>query len=382
MNYEINPEDQKRAAAFAAFCRETILPQAGLLDEAGGRNQALLEENLRLLAGYDLWREFPAARPVTQVLMGEELAKCCGATFLGAYLRDLAAGFLKKFAPGPSPGDQGDKTNQAEEQGAIGLYETDLERFKEDINSLAVATPSGWLLSGRKMMVIGAMQADFFLVLARKEDLLAGGEGFFRVARAAAGVTVSPSSLGAGLRGVSVGEVTFHQVLVARQEEISSMEEGQEAACLKQWLENRLRLGAAILGIGLGVAVMEAVITYAKTTMARGRPLGLMENVGAKIASMYALNDLGRLLTLKAAWSLAKDENKAADLTGAAKIFTCESAREIAQLALMIQGAGGFSPGTLGERLFRDSQVPAFLFSTPELVRSEIAANCLNRFRS
>ncbi len=58
-----------------------------------------------------------------------------------------------------------------------------------------------------------------------------------------------------------------------------------------------------MLSLGIGMACMEDATGHAKTRKAFGKPIGLFEGVGAKLATMYTLNDIVRMMIYRAAVS-------------------------------------------------------------------------------
>jgi alkylation response protein AidB-like acyl-CoA dehydrogenase len=133
--------------------------------------------------------------------------------------------------------------------------------------------------------------------------------------------------------------------------------------------------------VGLGVACMEISTVHGKEKKAFGKPIGLFEGVGAKLAIMFTLNDLGRMLTLRAAWGMDHQEADASVLTACAKLFTSESTNKIADLAMQVHGGHGYIKGTAIERLYRDARFAELAYGTSEMQRAFIARDSLNRYK-
>lgn len=265
--------------------------------------------------------------------------------------------------------------------GAIAYTEEEAGSDLGGIKTRATRDGQGWTISGSKNLVTNAPLADVFLLLAWTDEGagLAEGLTFFLVERGAPGLSVGPATATLGLRGAPVASITLADCPVSA-ETILGGQTGQGFGQLQVTLTH-IRLAIATLSVGLGVAAMEESTRWAKTRKAFGKPIGIFEGVGAKLAHMFTLNDLGRLMTQKAAWALEQADPQAPVLAAAAKVFTSEAGREIAHLAMQVHGGHGYLQGTLAERIYRDARFAELAFGTSELLRAEIAKDSLDRYR-
>ena len=176
-----------------------------------------------------------------------------------------------------------------------------------------------------KDLVTNAPLADAFLVLAwtDKEAGLDKGLTFFIVEKNASGLTVGKPIETMGLRGSLTAEVALSGCEVAAAAVLGG-ETGKGYAQLQTVLEY-VKLSIANLSLGIGQACLEVSTALGKSRQAFGKPIGLFEGVGAKLAVMFTNNDLSRLLTLRAAWSMEQKEAESAVLTSCAKLFASEA---------------------------------------------------------
>jgi alkylation response protein AidB-like acyl-CoA dehydrogenase len=147
-------------------------------------------------------------------------------------------------------------------------------------------------------------------------------------------------------------------------------------------LLEEMKLALSVLGVGVGTACMEESTRHAKAKKAFGKPIGLFEGVGAKLAIMFTLNDLGRMMTLRAAWAMEQRDPEAPVLASCAKLFTSEAAGRIADLAMQVHGGHGYLKGAAVERLYRDGRFAQLAWGTSEMQRAFIAKDSLDRFRA
>lgn len=383
MDYELTDKHKALALSFGDFCRKEILPGAARLDEADpGETAGLMRENLKKLGQAGYFRQLLADDLIGRCVAGEELAKNCGATFLAAMSSGTSFGApvnnfgsdaqREKYLPGLAAGSL---------IGCLAYTEEEAGSDLGGIGTRASRRGDGWVLDGGKDLVTNAPLADAFLILAWTDQAagLEGGLTFFLLDRNTEGLTVGPTLSTMGLRGAPAAGINLADCGVSAGALLGG-EAGKGYGQLTETLVH-IRLAISILSLGLGVASMEESTRYAKARMAFGKPIGLFEGVGAKLAMMFTLNDLGRMMVCKTAWAMARGDREAAILSSCAKVFTSESAREIAHLAMQVQGGHGYLKGMLPERIYRDARFAEVAFGTSELLRAAIAKDTLDRFK-
>lgn len=383
MDYELTENQKEMAASFGAFCRAEILPQAGLLDEANSDDVvSMMRENLTKLAQAGYFRYLSSPDMISRCTVGEELAKSCGATFLSAMSSATSFGVpvsifgsaaqKERYLPALAAGNL---------VGCLAYSEQDAGSDLGAIRTRATRQGNDWLLNGAKNLVTNAPLADAFLILAWTDETAGPERGFtfFLVDRGTAGLTSGRAVSTLGLRGAPTAGVSLAGCLLSN-DAILGGQTGRGFLQLQQTLTH-IRLAISTLSLGLGVAAMEESTRYAKTRKAFGKPIGIFEGVGAKLAIMFTLNDLGRLMTQKTAWAIERSDPEAPVLSAAAKIFTSESTREISHLAMQVHGGHGYLKGGLAERIYRDARFAEVAFGTSEMLRGEIAKESLDCFR-
>jgi alkylation response protein AidB-like acyl-CoA dehydrogenase len=237
------------------------------------------------------------------------------------------------------------------------------------------------MLTGAKDLVTNGPVADIFLVPAwtNRDEGLNKGLSLFVVERAAVGLTVGETLETMGLRGAPTAGIRLSECSIAADALVGEAGGGYSILCrILEWL----KLSLSTMSVGLGVACMEISTLHGKEKKTFGQPIGLFEGVGAKLAIMFTLNDLGRMLTLRAAWSTDRQDMDAPVLTACAKLFTSESSNKIADLAMQVHGGHGYIRGTAIERLYRDARFSELAYATSEMQRAFIARDSLKRYKS
>jgi butyryl-CoA dehydrogenase len=382
IDYELTKEQKDLQSRIAAFCKAELAPVAAALD-AASREEAgrIMQAGLKKLAGAGYLNLLLNGDFVSQCAAGEEVAKACPATFLSAMSSATAFGKVlhcfgssvqkTRYLPGIATGDI---------FGALACTEADAGSDLSGLETRAELGGDQWILTGAKDLVTNAPVADAFLVLAwtNREAGLEKGLSFFLLERGAAGLTVNETLETMGLRGAPTAGITLSGCVVP---EDALVGEAGGGYALLGHITEWLKLSLSFMSVGLGVACMDVSTGHGKGKKAFGSPIGFFEGVGAKLAVMFTLNDLGRMLTLRAAWSMSQKEADASVLTACAKLFTSESVNKIANLAMQVHGGHGYVKGSVIERLYRDARFAELVYGTSEMQRAFIARDNLNRYK-
>lgn len=383
MNFELSEGHRQLQAEAGAFCREEIAPGAACLDTASaGEAAARMKANIGKLAGAGCLAWPLGDDLIGRCVAGEELARACPATFLSVLSSATAFGrTVKRFGTGAQRERYLPPLAAGHIVGAFACTEAEAGSDLGGMGATAERRDGRWVLNGEKDLVTNAPIADAFAVLAWT-DRGAGleqGTSLFLIDRSAGGLAIGEPVETMGLRGAPTAAVCLSDCAVGGEALIGGTVGagyGQITA-----VHEEIKLAIATLGIGIGVACMEESTRQGKTKKAFGKPIGLFEGVGAKLAIMFTLNDLGRMMTLRAAWAMERQDPESAVLTACAKLFTSEAAGRIADLAMQVHGGHGYLKGAAVERLYRDARFAAVAYGTSEMQRAFIARDSLDRFR-
>ncbi len=222
--------------------------------------------------------------------------------------------------------------------------------------------------------------ASAFLVLAwtQKEAGKEKGMAFFLIDRKSKGLKISAATEMMGLRGAPVADISLTDCEVGPEALLGTLGDGYG-----QWtaITPLLWLSVSLLALGISDSCMENSTLYAKARTAFGKPIGYFEGVGAKLAIMFTMVDLGRMITQRAAWGMEQKETDAPILAACAKLFTSEAVNKIADLAMQIHAGHGYVKGSKVERLYRDARIAEIVYGTSEMQRAFIAADSLSKFK-
>jgi glutaryl-CoA dehydrogenase (non-decarboxylating) len=140
---------------------------------------------------------------------------------------------------------------------------------------------------------------------------------------------------------------------------------------------NNTRLTAAAGGLGVSQGLIDEAIKYAKEREQFGKPIGQYQMVQEELARMIVETEAARLMTYRCA--MQKDAGNLHNNleTSMAKYYACDVASRVADGALRILGAYGYSSEYPVERLLRDAKLPQILEGSANILKMIIATDAL-----
>jgi alkylation response protein AidB-like acyl-CoA dehydrogenase len=384
MNYDLSDAHKGLQAEMGKFCREEIAPGAALLDKGlPDAAAARMRENLKALAGAGYLKLLLSDDRLGSCVAGEELARACPATFLAVMTSTTAFGrAVKRFGTKAQQEQHLPSLAAGESIAAFACTEAEAGSDLAGMGTTAEHKDGRWILRGEKDLLTNAPLADTFLVLAwtDRDAGIEKGLGLFLVDREAEGMTIDKPVETMGLRGALASGIRLENCKATDEALLGGTIGagwGQVQAAFEE-----IKLSLSTMCVGVGMACMEESTCHAKGKKAFGKPIGLFEGVGAKLATMFTLNDIGRMMTCRAAWAMDQRDPEAPVLASCAKLFTSEAAGHIADLAMQVHGGHGYLKGAVVERLYRDARFAAIAWGTSEMQRAFIAKDSLDRFRA
>ena len=357
MDYDLTAGQHEILKLVKKICAENIIPIADCKNGASGFKSAdFMEKNMTAL--------LPLGAPgvaypqdiVSFCIAGEQIAKTCPSTFLSIASTAFAGGLVNLFGTPKQKTEYSFSLAGSNRIGALAVTEEGAGSDLDGISTTGELWAGQWVLNGKKAFVTNAPIAGFMLVMAKTAPGggLEEGMSFFIIDRDAKGLTIGEPIETLGLEGAAISEIVLTDCVLAPSA-IIGMNPGH-GYMQYQGIMPLLHLAMAAYALGVGSACMEESTRYAKKREAFGKPIGYFEGVGAKLATMFTLLDLGRMLMRRAAWGIERNDSDAAILSACAKLFTSESVRTIADMTMQIHAGHGYRKGSLPERLYRDAR--------------------------
>ena len=99
----------------------------------------------------------------------------------------------------------------------------------------------------------------------------------------------------------------------------------------------------ALEAVGIGKAVLEMAIDYAKERVQFGKPIGIYQAVSHPLADTYVETELARSLAYWAAWCVAEGDDETEVATAAAKSYCADAAVAACERSIQVHGGIGFT---------------------------------------
>lgn len=220
-----------------------------------------------------------------------------------------------------------------------------------------------WILSGTKLWISNGVFADWGTVVARTfSPNCDGGLSTFLVDKRESPFDVRPVDTMV-LRSSGTGELHFDKVSVPAQNLL-----GTEGGALKDTLTflGAARINVAMGSVGAAQRAYDLSVEYAKTRHQFGRPIGSFQLIQKHIVDMRMKIDAARALCYAAAAALDRGESARVE-TSIAKLYATTAAHEVADAAVAVHGAIGYSTEYPIERIFRDTRGSSIPEGTTEI---------------
>ncbi|MFO7742285.1 MAG: acyl-CoA dehydrogenase family protein [Anaerolineae bacterium] len=225
-----------------------------------------------------------------------------------------------------------------------------------------------YALRGQKRFIVGAAEADFFLVYARTDPEAPPHHGISAfIVEQGEGVEVEYLYGLLGTRGAGTGRLVFRDARVPA-ENLIGHENGAAEIFYQMMIPERMTSAAG--AIGMGRAALEVAARYSDKRHAFGKKIRRFEGVSFKVADSITLLDAARGLVYGAAGSVdAGDEaGRSRRLVSEAKKFATDAAWRVVNHAMQILGGIGYTDVYPIERLLRDTRLIMIWTGTNEVM--------------
>lgn len=280
---------------------------------------------------------------------------------LGTYpiLQSGSAAQVDRWVPAVAAGDA---------VAAFALTEPDAGSDAAALRLSAEPDGEGWRLTGAKLWISNAPDADVYSVFARTTaDGGSRGVSAFAVPADRPGLTGEPLDL---VSGHPIGRLTFDGVRVEPDELLGERDRGFAVAM--QTLD-LFRPSVGAFAVGMAQAALDAAVAHAGAREAFGGLLKDMQAVSHPLAEMATRIEAARLLVYRAAAGYDAGLPGVAARSAMAKLFATETAQYVVDAAIQIHGARALQRGHLLEHLYKDVRAPRIYEGASEVQRTIIA---------
>ena len=386
IDFSIPPELESHRESVAAFMKQYVYPNESAFVEDEGLPAELEQDLQRKVKAQGLWgpnlpREWGGMGIgfIGQALLNEIIGRSVFAPRLFGsaapdagnaelliisatteqkeeYLRPLAAGEVRSCFAMTEPEVAGSDPT--------GLRTTAVQEGNE------------WVINGHKWFISGAIGSAFAIVMAVTDQnaepharasmiLVPTDTPGFNVVRA---VPVMGSG---GVGGHC--EIRFEDCRVPLVNLLGQRGKGFKLA------QARLgpgRIQHCMRWIGAAQRSFEMMCSYALERKSFGEPLANKQTVQNWIADSTAEIEAARLLTLKAAWKLDREEDARTEIS-VIKFFAARVLHDVIDRAIQVHGALGYSKDTPLEMFYRDARAARIYDGPDEVHRQTVAQRVL-----
>ncbi len=218
----------------------------------------------------------------------------------------------------------------------------------------AVEQGDVFILNGEKRFVVGAQDADWFLVYAKSDPNASSHQSIscFIVERSF-GVDVQNIYQLMGTRGGGTGRLVFNDVPVPEENLVGQLHNAYAVFNKMMIPERLLSAGGAI---GAGRAALEVAARYSTRRKAFGQTIDNFQAISFMVADSAVLIDAAKALSFVAAKQADKGQDARRMVSEAKKVGT-ENSWEVLNNAMQIMGGIGYTTVYPIERLLRDGRL-------------------------
>jgi acyl-CoA dehydrogenase len=246
-----------------------------------------------------------------------------------------------------------------------------------DAASLSLAAEpdgAGFRLTGEKVFISNAPDADIYTVFART-TAGAGARGVtaFAVPRESPGLSGTPIPF---IADHPIGRLRFDAVPVPGTHVLGEIDHGFGVAMRTLDLF-RPSVGAA--AVGMAQAALDSAVDHALERRAFGQPLAALQGVSHQLAGVATRVQASRLLVHSAAAAHDAGITPITEAAAMAKLFATETAALAVDVAIQVHGARALERGHLLEHLYREVRGIRIYEGASEVQREIIARQLFRR---
>lgn len=257
---------------------------------------------------------------------------------------------------------------------AYGISEPDVGADVASVRSTARIEGGSLVVNGSKRFCSGASIAQYLYTLVRTgpREERHRNLTLVLIPTDAAGISLTPQDT-LGLKGTGTYDVAFTDVVVPLDNIV-----GGEAGLNRGWpmlvgpgLDIE-KLEVAAMALGIATAAVDEAWRYAEEREQFGKPISAFQSVRHMLAEARTRLHACRCVTYQAARQLDRGENAAVE-TAMAKLFVCDTARDIVLSCQQVMGAYGYVRDFDMERHVRDILVMPILGGSSAIQKNNIS---------
>jgi hypothetical protein len=370
MKLRLTEAQQARQAEFRTFVDAEIARHADRHDRQECLSEAVIFKMAR--QGY-LGATVPAAfggqgmDAITFGLLNEEVGRGCTAARGLLTVQSMATRVIDRWGSDVQKQRWLRDLAAGEKIGAFALTEPEHGCDAANIETTAEQDDDGFLINGRKRWISYGQIADVFLVFAQTEKRVSA----FLVERKTPGLTIEPMKGLLGARGSMLAELHFQDCRVPAENLVARLGFGLVPVGFTALDVGRYSIAWG--AVGLAQACLDASIRYTKRRKQFGVRLRDHQLVKRLITNMMVEIAAARLMCYQAGLLSEADDHDTLNNMCMAKYFATNMAVRVANAAVHVHGANGYSGDYPVERFLRDAKIGQMIEGSNEMLQLMIS---------
>ena len=317
------------------------------------------------------------------VLVVEEMARECGVTGRIAVEANMGA-----ISAVMAYGTEDQKRLAAElvlagDKPAICITEPEAGSAAFQMTTRADRRGDRYVLNGKKHWITGGGVSLLYLVFARVFDEDGNEEGiggFLAIRDENPGLVIGSREPTMGLRGIPETEILLQDMEVDLDMVLVPPSGFGRGFAELMNAYNSQRVGAATVALGLAAGAHDRSVAHLKKREQFGRPIAEFQGLQWMVADMAIRLEAARSLIWRAATSRGSGTSPFPDpaMAAQAKVFASETCIGVANDALQLFGAAGYSRNSPMERICRDVRMFTIGGGTAQILRTVVASRVLD----
>lgn len=229
-----------------------------------------------------------------------------------------------------------------------------------------------WIVNGRKWFITGAAAAKHFILMAKTSDDARKGLTAFMFHADTPGWRIvrripimGPEDHGGHC------EIEFDNMEIPDEDRLMEVGDGLK---LTQIRLGTARLTHCMRWLGLSRRSMEIAKEYVERRISFGETLANHEGVQWMMGEVAMAIEVGRLLTMRAAWKLDQGDFARKEVS-MAKIQVADTLHQAVDTAIQLNGARGYSKDTVLEWIYRYARQARLVDGASEVHKMVLARN-------
>jgi alkylation response protein AidB-like acyl-CoA dehydrogenase len=373
MDFELSEEQRALRDTAREFARNEMADRAGTWDE----DRVFPEDTLRAAAALGLAGMFvrddiggSGLGRVDGALVFEELAAACPSTAAFVSIHNMVAWMIDSFG------------SQAQREAFLPpllimdhfasycLTEPVSGSDAASLKTTARRDGDDYVLNGTKAFISGGGRSDLYLVMVRTGEDGPKGISTMLVPSDNSGLSFGKQERKMGWNSQPTAMVVLEDARVPAANRLGGEGEGFTFA-MKALDSGRVNIAACSLGGAR--AGLELALEHLQVRRQFGKALAEFQALQFRLADMATELDAARLMTLRAASKLDRDDPERSLFCAMAKRLATDTGSRVANEALQLHGGYGYLKDYPLERYVRDLRVHQILEGTNEIMRVIIA---------